>query len=294
MNRVRIAAALAGVVVMAGLTGCGGKGGTSAQGGSGGGVHLVSPIEALKLAVHATDGKKSARVTSTTTMSTAKGSQTSDGKGALDWSQGGTTGEMTITQQGGPLGGSATGGKPMKATYTHDAMYVNLGDQFASTAGHGKHWIKYDYDALAQKSGASGAFLKDQLQNNNPSRSVQLLLATGKVKKAGTATVQGHKTTHYTGTVQVSELARMQSKALSDSELEQLQKQLQAIGMTTDTIDLWIDDDHLLVKKTESADTANGPYKSTAVYSDYGVDVNVQPPAAGDTLDFQQLMGAMG
>ncbi len=140
-------------------------------------MHLVSPIEALKLASHATEQKKSARVESTTTTGTPAGAQTAESKGAISWASGGVTGEMTVTQRGGALAGSPTAGKPMQARYSSDAMYVNIGDEFAASVGHGAHWIKYDYDALAQKAGASGAFLKDQLQNNNPSRSVQL--ATG-------------------------------------------------------------------------------------------------------------------
>jgi hypothetical protein len=276
-----------GVAMMAGLTACG-SGGGSVDGGHGG-VHLVSPIEALKLASHATEKKKSAHVEVTTTMGTPNGSQTSEGKGEISWATGGVTGSLTMTQKGGAVAGSPMAGKEMQARYTQDAMYVNVGDQFASTVGHGAHWIKYDYDALAQQAGASGAFLKDQLQNNNPSRSVQLVLATGKVKKAGTENVRGQKTTHYSGTVKVSELARMQSKEMSEADLQQLQKQLEAAGMDTEKIDLWINEDDLLVKKAEHATTDNGAYDSTAFYSDYGVDVAVQAPAASDTRDFQKL-----
>jgi hypothetical protein len=289
VNRARITAAAVGFAMMAGLTACGSGGGSSDA--SGGGVHLVSPIEALKLASHATEKKQSAHVESTVTMGTPKGTKTSESEGAISWASGGTVGEMTTTQRGGALGGSPVAGKPMKVKYTSDAMYVNLGDRFAATAGGGAHWMAYDYDALAEKAGASGAFLKDQLQNNNPSRSVQLVLATGKVKKAGTETVRGQKTTHYTGTVKVSELARTQSKEMTEQQLEQLQRQLEAVGMDTEKIDLWINEDDLLVKKKETAKTDNGPYDSTAFYSDYGVDVTVQPPAASDTKDFQDLMG---
>lgn len=292
MNRARITAAMAGVVLMAGLTACGSGGGTSDNGGGSDRGNALSPMAALKLASDRTEQQKSAHIEVSTKMGTPNGPQTSDGEGAMDWSEGGITGEMTITQQGGALSGSPVAGKPMTARYTADAMYMNMGDQFAATAGGGAHWIKYDYEALAEKTGASGAFLKDQLQNNNPSRSVQLLLATGKVKEVGTETVRGEQATHYSGTLKVAEMARMQSTEMSEAELQQLQQQLEAAGMDTEKIDLWINEDDLLVKKTETADTDNGPYESTAFYSDYGVEVAVQVPAAGDTKDFQELTGA--
>jgi hypothetical protein len=182
----------------------------------------------------------------------------------------------------------------MPARYTEDAMYINLGDEFASTAGKGKHWMKYDYDKLAKQAGPSGALIKDQMQNNNPARSVDLLLASGKVKKVGSETVGGKKTDHYRGTIEVAELARMQSKKLSEKELNQLSDQLTQQGFKTETVDLWIDGDDLLVKKQETAKGKNGDLDSTANYSDYGTKVSVEAPAASDTLAFQDALGSRG
>lgn len=292
MNRSRITAAMAGVVLMAGLTACGSSGGGNDKGGGSEKSNALSPLAALRQASTQTEKQNSAQVEATTKMGTPNGTQTSTAKGAMDWSEGGITGEMLITQKGGAVSGSPAENKPMAALYTADAMYMNMGDEFANSVGKGAHWVKYDYEALAKQAGASGAFLKDQLQNNNPSRSVQLLMATGKVKRVGTETVRGEKTTRYSGTLKVSELARMQSQEMTDEELEALQKQLEAAGMDTEKIDLWINEEDLLVKKTETADTANGPFESTAFYTDYGAKVTVEVPAAGDTLDFAELSGA--
>ncbi|MGW7596055.1 hypothetical protein, partial [Streptomyces rubiginosohelvolus] len=197
---------------------------------------------------------------------------------------------MSITQNGGAIASSPIAGKPMDAKYTPDAMFLNMGDEFAAQAGGGKHWVKYDYDVLAQKAGPSGAFLKDQMQNNNPSRSVELLLATGKVKSVGSEDVKGVKATHYTGTVKVSEIAKMQSKELSQSDLDALQKQLETSGMDTETIDLWVDEENLLVKKREQAQSNSGAYDSTVFYSDYGTSVTVTEPSSSDTVDFQDML----
>ena len=60
--------------------------------------------------------------------------------------------------------------------------------------------------------------------------------------------------------------------------------------MTTETIDIWVNDDNLLVKKAEKGELATGSMSSTAYYSDYGVKVSVEEPAAGDTADFKDLM----
>ncbi|MEV6133827.1 hypothetical protein AB0M05_44710 [Streptomyces violaceusniger] len=274
---------------MVGLTACGSEKSDEDKAGEKtgdkSGQSAMSPLAALKLASQRTDQKNSAKVEGTTKM----GEQNSQMSGSMDWANG-IRANMSITQSGGAIASSPIEGKAMDARYTPDAMFLNMGDEFAAQAGSGKHWVKYDYDVLAQKAGPSGAFLKDQMQNNNPSRSVELLLATGKVKSVGSENVKGVKATHYTGTVKVSEIAKMQSKELSQSDLDALQKQLETSGMDTETIDLWVDDQNLLVKKREQAQSNNGSYDSTVYYSDYGTAVTVEEPTSSDTVDFQDML----
>jgi hypothetical protein len=297
VRNTRIVAAAAATVLMAGLTACGGSGDDQGAGGKSGDGQHGSPSTgaqaALAKASASTRGQKSAKVEGTQRQGTPKGTMNTKTEGVVDWSGGGTTAEMTVTQRGGALGGLPTAGKPMPARYTKDAMYLNMGDSFASAVGKGKHWMKYDYDKLAKQSGASGALLRDQMQNNNPARSLNLLLASGKVKEAGHESVGGQPATHYEGTVNASELARMQSKELSAKELGQISSQLKAQGYTTERIDLWIDGKDLLVKKRERATSKSGKLDSTVSYSDYGTDVTVRPPAASDTLGFDDLAGAI-
>lgn len=296
VRMARIAAAATGVVLMAGLTACGSS--DSAKGGGGDSNGKLSPVQAaltdLKQASKNTDAQHSAKVTGTQSQGTSRGQVTSKTKGVIDWSGGGTTADMTVTQGGSAVSGLPTAGKAMPARYTEDAMYINMGDSFASSVGKGKHWMKYDYTKLAKKAGASGALIKDQMQNNNPARSLDLLLAGGKVKKVGSEQVKGTRTDHYSGTLQVSELARMQSKNLSKKQLDQISQELKKQGLTTEKVDLWIDSRHLLVKKQERANGKNGKLNSSVFYSDYGTDVTVKAPAASDTLGFDDALGSVG
>jgi hypothetical protein len=294
MRQARIAMLAAGVVLAAGLTACAGNSTGSGTGGDSKDKEGLSPaqvaITELEQASKSTEQKKTARVEGDQSQGTPQGEISTKTEGAVDWSGGGTTAEMTVTQQGSGAGSLPTSGKPMDARYTEDAMYVNLGEQFASTAGKGKHWMKYDYDKLAEQTGPSGALIKDQMQNNNPARSVDLLLASGKVKKVGSETVKGKKADHYSGTLEVAELARMQSKKLSEKELDQLSDQLSQQGFKTEKVDVWIDGEDLLVKKQERAEGKHGDLDSTVYYSDYGTDVSVEAPAASDTVPFEDAL----
>ncbi len=283
----RVAVSIAAVTALTGVAACGspdaeGTGDRSAQKGR----SAIAPVAALRLADRSTSGADSARVKSTTTMGSMM-SMTADG--ALDWADG-YTGTMEIEYTGGRMADQMRqlGSTSMEARYLPDAYYAKMGDAFAEQVG-GRHWIKYDYDALADAAGGSGAYLKDQMQNTTPNQSVKLLLASGDVQKVGEETVRGQRATRYSGTVEVADLAAGNSE-LTKSQLADLKKQLEQAGITTETVDIWIDEDDLLVKKVEKGETTSGTLSQTAYYSDYGVEVSAKQPPAGDTVDFTELL----
>ncbi|MFI9720335.1 hypothetical protein ACIHFE_11855 [Streptomyces sp. NPDC052396] len=265
-----------------------GKASSSASSDNQGQSPVTQAISALRKAVTATNGAHSANVEGTTTMA-ATG--TMNMKGALDWAAG-VQGDVTISGGQGAMAALANGPGGMHARYLRDAYYVNLGEASPQTAAQlgGKHWIKYDYDWMAKKLGPSGAYLKDQMQNNNPTRSMELIINSGDVRQVGTETVRNVKATHYSGTVDVSKMAEKQS-SLSKDQLDQLKRQMEQAGATTEQVDLWVSDDNLLVKKVEKANGGSGTTESTVYYSDYGTKVSAEAPAADDTVDAATLPG---
>ncbi|MFH9087531.1 hypothetical protein [Streptomyces sp. NPDC017673] len=289
----RAALCTAVVAALTGVAACGssdsGKdGGDKAAGKT---ATHVSPIAALRSAEKSTDKADSAKVRSTTSIGDLM-SMTANG--ALTWGDG-LKGNLTITYTGGQMAElmKKAGTQSMEARYLPDAYYAHMSDTYAQQAGGGKHWIKYSYEDLAKLGGASGSYMKDQIQNATPNQSVKMLLASGDVKKVGEETVSGVHTTHYSGTLNVADLAGRTSN-LSAEQLSALKKQLSQAGVTTDTVDIWINDQDLLVKKTEKADTANGAMTNTSYYTDYGVKVTAEAPPAGDTKDFADMLKSGG
>lgn len=287
----RVSLSIAAVAALSGVAACGSSGSSGkGEGASGKGVTHVSPIAALRTAEKSTDGADSAKVESTTTMGSLMSMK---GDGALGWADG-LTGNLTITYTGGTMADTMRrlGTTSMEARYLPDAYYAKMGEKFAEQAG-GKHWIRYGYADLAGLGGSSGAYLKDQMQNTTPNQSVKLLLASGDVKKVGTEQVRGVRTTHYSGTVDVADLAGKNS-SLTASQLAGLKKQLTQAGVSTESVDIWVNDQNLLVKKIEKGRMSAGEYTQTAYYSDYGVKVAATKPAASDTEDFTQLLKKQG
>lgn len=235
-------------------------------------------LPALRTAERSTERAETARVRSTTVM----GSQLSlTADGVLAWRDE-LSGTLTIRYTGGTAAETmrGLGVTSMEARYLSDAYYARMGDTFAAKIG-GRHWLKYAYDDLKTLGG--GADLAEQMRSTTPDQSVKLLLDSEDVRAVGEETVDGQTTTHYTGTVGVEDV--------TDPGLRQ---RLQDAGVTAETVDIWINQKNLLVKKVEKTSTANGRVTQTAHYSDYGVRVAVQKPPASDTADFKTLLSQSG
>lgn len=274
----RVAVTIAAVTALTGPAAC-----TSSQdaGTKNSTAHQARSIAALRSAERSTHRAGSARVRSTTTLGSLMSTRA---EGALGWADG-LTGTLTITYTGGTTADLMRGldSTSLETRYLPDAYYAKVGAAFARQLG-GKHWIRYPYDYLAGLGGGSGATMTDQMRTTTPDQSVRMLLASGNAGKAGEETVSGMHTTHYSGTVDVSDLA-------GDSELRQ---QLTQAGVGTEAVDIWVDDQDLLVKKTEKAETADGQMTQTAYYSDYGVKTGAEQPPAGDTEDVGTLLKKHG
>ncbi|UUU31535.1 hypothetical protein JIX56_17370 [Streptomyces sp. CA-210063] len=275
----RTVLAFTAVAALTGVAACGAS-------DSGGG----DPFAALRLAEKSTGDADSAKIESTGDMGDLM-SLKADGE--VDWADG-LSGTMTITYTGGQAADQMgqLGITSTEARYLPDAYYADMGALFAGQYG-GKRWIRYAYEDMDEMiGGASGAYVREHFQSVTPNQSVRLLLASGDVEKVGEEDVRGERTTHYAGTVNVADVQERNAN-LGEEMRAELEEQLKASGITTADIDLWINDDHLLVKKVEKGDTANGELNSTVYYSDYGIDVRAEEPPAGETVDYKDLMSRL-
>lgn len=279
------------VAAAAALTSMAACSGSDSAGGSGKGkadaVAKASPVAALKQVQQKTGGAQSAKVEGTTEMGSTMSMKQS---GVIGWADG-LSGAITVTYTGGTMGEAlkkAGGDGSVEARYFKDEYYANAGAGMAANTG-GKNWIRYSYKDLAELGGASGDVMQDQIQNSTPEEGVKALLASGDVKKVGQEDVRGVSATHYSGTVDVAGLTAKNS-SLDAKQLAAFKEQLALAGVTTQTVDIWVDENDLLVKKTERAEMKTGTLNSTLFYSDYGTEVPSEKPEASDTVDFKELL----
>jgi hypothetical protein len=124
----------------------------------------------------------------------------------------------------------------------------------------------------------------------------RVLAASEKNEVLGEEEVRGVDTTHYRAGVSVAKLVEQLPK--SDRPEGDVPQRLGALFVP---VDIWIDDESRLrrIKIRQPEDPKNGNAATTlsADLFDYGVEVDVEPPPAGETIsqdEFDRLTGSLG
>ncbi|MFI6521971.1 hypothetical protein ACIBF1_40905 [Spirillospora sp. NPDC050679] len=187
-------------------------------------------------------------------------------------------------------GGQAVSGVQGQAIFTGDVLYARV-PQLAQFVAGGKPWLKIDVNQVAQRTGFDVKSLIDQVEQVNPAEQTKMFTASKDVRRVGEESLDGVRTTHYTGTVTVREaLAKL------DPQVRQKVEQRFGAGAADEKInfDLWTDGDNLPRRLVSKGGGANGHDGSVEVrYSDYGKSFGVNPPPA-DQVGQLSLEGLLG
>ena len=150
----------------------------------------------------------------------------------------------------------------------------------------GKTWVSMNFGELcgnASMLGGAGAAdptsVLSQLRNNS----------TSGLQDLGSATVGGAQTTHYRATVDLAKAVK--TKCPSGPLSAVIAKQ--AARVPTMPADVWVDSSDRIRQMRISMDmpmaSASAHMDMTVGFSDFGVAVNVVPPAPTETIDLTQL-----
>ncbi|WP_152617622.1 LolA-like protein [Phaeacidiphilus oryzae] len=184
----------------------------------------------------------------------------------------------------------AMGTSSIRVISAGNVMYENLGPEFAKQVG-GKPWLKVDMSKLGSQGKAMADLLNQASTQRpqDPSEQIKLLSSEGaKVKRVGSETVDGVSTTHYTATVNVSQMIPKESSA----DVKKLLQQAVAAGVKTETIDLWLNSDNLPVQERVAMPSSKGTTRITMHYSDFSTaPAAISAPPASQTADISKLLG---
>jgi hypothetical protein len=171
------------------------------------------------------------------------------------------------------------------------AMYINGGAEAAKEMD-GKSWIKLDMSALGADSELNTGDLGAGQADQNPASEATFLTGSKDVKKVGTETVDGVKTTHYKGTVTVDDLEaslRGEDKAVRERRQKSID-QYEKMGVDSFTMDAWIDGDDHTKRFRMRGDADKGALDMTITFLDFNKPVTVTAPPAEDTADLAEMM----
>jgi hypothetical protein len=197
---------------------------------------------------------------------------------------------MRMTAQG-----QATDG-PVEIRLVDKAMYIG-GNASMTKEMDGKSWIKFDMSALGADKELNAGQLGAGQADKNPASESTFLTGSKDVKKVGTETVDGVKTTHYEGTVTVADIKaslKDENKAVREQREKSLD-QYEKMGIDSMTMDMWVDGDNHTKQFRMRGDADKGRLDMKITFLDINEPVKVAAPPAKDTADLAEMLkGAQG
>ncbi|MFF4798068.1 DUF1396 domain-containing protein [Streptomyces sp. NPDC001351] len=179
---------------------------------------------------------------------------------------------------------------PVEIRLVGKAMYIG-GNTAMAKEMDGKSWIKLDMSALGGK-GLNPDQLGAGQADQNPAANSTFLTGSKNVKKVGTETVGGVKTTHYEGKVTVDDL-KASFKDKDKTVREQREKsleQFEKMGVDSFTMDAWIDGDDHTKQFRMRGQADKGPLDMTITFLDINQPVKVTAPPAKETADLAEML----
>ncbi|WP_030903936.1 hypothetical protein [Streptomyces sp. NRRL F-5126] len=293
-----VTAALAVVVGVAGCQSDDGGGKDAAGAGAKASQQSSGDAAAAVQAVYKkTSGAKSAKVRMTMSVPVPEGTAGTQGAGAsveangvVGWNP--TALDLTMAMKSPTAPGDSL---KMHEIMSGTTMYMNMGQLTAKALGD-KPWLKYDLSDLAEMTGdkSQADLLSGSLnRSQNPAQQLGLLLKSPHIKDAGTQQVDGVKAHHYEASLTLADITANASKAagLSAAESEQIAAQLKKQGLTSEHIDLWVNQQDYPVRAKMAMQVTAGAMTVDMHYSDYSDEApEIQVPPASKTTDAMAAM----
>jgi ABC-type branched-subunit amino acid transport system substrate-binding protein len=151
--------------------------------------------------------------------------------------------------------------------------------------------VKIDVNQVSQRTGFDVQGLVDQVQKVDPAEQTKMFTGSKDVRRVGTDSIDGVRTTHYAGTVTIDDALKRLDAQAREKVSRWLPKD-RANGKIN--FDLWTDGDNLPRKIVSKAHGSQGETGSvTVLYSDYGDSFTVNPPPADQVgrLTIGSLLG---
>lgn len=253
----------------------------------------ASPQERIAQAAEKTSAAESARMAMSMNMTGGAQELTISAEGALEF----PTQKMTMTMDLGDMG-AQMGIESMEMISDGETLYMKFPNHEQLQLP--TPWMKVN---LAEAAGIPGMESLTQMNNNDPSKSMEVLRGVSdEVEEVGTEDVRGTSTTHYKTTIDIDKAL----EEVPEDSREDVEKMFDTFGAETIPMEIWLDEDGLLRRQKLTLDltqvegaAAAGPDAPTEMVMDFelyefGAPVDVQPPPASEVTDFKDIQPGAG
>jgi hypothetical protein len=278
-----VAGAAAGLALTASLTACKADAGKSKASGDEtpkSGVHLTAAQAALSKASQKTADLRSFHATLTT--STVVSGKPTNLKGDLAFQlkpQPAMKFDVPSVKSGG------TTSEGFNEVLVDKTLYLKIP---ALTKMAGKPWVSFSLDQLGKATGIDVKAMEDQGHQADPALNAKMLTASKDVHSVGKETVDGVSTTHYKGTIALSEALNR----LSTDERAQAQKIFGQAGLEKLNFSTWIDGQRLPRKMTLATPSgAKLQFDTVMKYTGFNTPVSITAPPQSQVADGMKLKG---
>jgi hypothetical protein len=224
------------------------------------------------------------------------------GEGVFDYTS--PRGRMTLDLGNFPeLSRGALTGRRMEFVFDGLVYYMKFPEGVEELRPLGDKWLKLDLAKVDEETAVDLGAL--QQANQNPAQLMQFLRgASDDIEELGQEDVRGVEATHYRATVDFDAVIDQTAEIgeLSDEMREQLEAEIERMksqtGLETLPVDVWLDEENVVRRmRMDLSFPVEGEQMGmdmTMDFFDFGVDVNVAPPPAEETVDITALARGQG
>lgn len=171
------------------------------------------------------------------------------------------------------------------------AVYLSS-DLFKGRLPGKKSWMKIDLAKAAKQRGFDLSGLGSNGPSQDPSQVLDYLRGASNVKKIGTETIRGAKTTHYRVTADLKRAKTRSTSKASKLAIQQLLDTL--VDKTSVPVDVWIDGQDRVVRErvayTAKLQGSENAMQFTTDFKAFDVPVKADAPSDKDTVDGLALL----
>lgn len=176
------------------------------------------------------------------------------------------------------------GAGAMEMRYLGQVMYMHLPAAARKTVAGGKPWVKIDIVRALKSKGIDLSGIQSST-GGNPSDTLQQLRGAADVRKVGTETIRGAKTTHYKATIDLRRAADRVPAAQRATARQSIDRLVKLTGQTTMPVEAWIDGQGRLRRETFTQTIKGRTVSGTLDLFGFGDQQAIVAPPASDTAD---------